>query len=93
MVGPPGNAVTISNAGQITNTFTESGDTITFVDTFKGLPEKISSRGRGGIELRDAGVITFITTIDLGTGDVANDVIVRARTPKPTAISRCSAMR
>jgi hypothetical protein len=80
-----GNTVTIENAGQFTSTFTESGDTITFVDTYKGLPEKISSRGSGGVEVRDAGVISFITTINLVTGEVTNDVIVKG--PHPEADS------
>jgi hypothetical protein len=80
-----GNTVTIKNAGQFTSTFRTSGDTITFVDTYKGLPEKISSRGRGGVQLRDAGVISFITTINLVTGEVTDEVVVKG--PHPEAAS------
>jgi hypothetical protein len=80
-----GKSVTIKNAGQFTSTFTTNGDTITFIDTYKGLPEKISARGKGGTGLRDAGVISFITTINLVTGDVTNDVIVKG--PHPEADS------
>jgi hypothetical protein len=72
-----GKSVVIKNAGQFTSTFTETGDTLTFVDTYKGLPEKISARGKGGTVLRDAGVISFITTINLVTGEVTNDVVVK----------------
>jgi hypothetical protein len=80
-----GNSVVIKNAGQFTSTFTASGDTITFVDTYKGLPEKISAPGKGGTVLRDAGVISFITTINLVTGDITNDVVVKG--PHPEADS------
>ena len=80
-----GKTVTIKAAGQFTSTFTMNGDTITFIDTFKGLPEKISARGPGGTVLRDAGVISFITTINLVTGEVTNDVVVKG--PHPEANS------
>jgi hypothetical protein len=80
-----GKSVVIKEAGQIKSTFTQNGDVITFIDTFKGLPEKISARGKGGTVLRDAGVISFITTIDLVTGDITNDVVVKG--PHPEADS------
>ena len=80
-----GKSVAIKNAGQFTSTFTATGDTVTFVDTYKGLPEKISARGKGGTVLRDAGVISFITTINLVTGEVTNDVVVKG--PHPEADS------
>jgi hypothetical protein len=80
-----GKSVVIKSAGQTTSTFTASGDTLTFVDTYKGLPEKISSRGQGGTVLRDAGVISFITTINLVTGEITNDVVVKG--PHPEADS------
>lgn len=80
-----GQSVVIKNAGQFTSTFTAVGDTITFVDTYKGLPEKISARGKGGTVLRDAGVISFITTINLVTGEITNDVVIKG--PHPEAES------
>jgi hypothetical protein len=80
-----GKSVTISNAGSFTSDFTTSGDTVTFVDTYKELPEKISSRGGGGVELRDAGVISFITTINLVTGEITDDVVIQG--PHPEADS------
>jgi len=83
---PDGRTAVIQSAGQFTGTFTDNGDgTITFVDTFKGLPEKISSRGQGGTELRDAGIISFITTIDLTTGEVTTEVVQHG--PHPEADS------
>jgi hypothetical protein len=80
-----GNTVTISSAGRFTSTFTTSGDTITFVDTYKGLPESISSRSSGGVELRDAGVISFITAINIVTGEITDEVVVNG--PHPEADS------
>jgi hypothetical protein len=80
-----GKSVVIKAAGQFTSTFTAAGDTITFVDTYKGLPEKISARGKGGTVLRDAGVISFITTINLVTGEITNDVVIKG--PHPEAES------
>ena len=83
---PDGRTAVISNAGTVTNTFVDNGDgTITILDSFVGLPEKISSRGAGGVVLRDAGVISFLTTIDLDTGDVTTEVIQHG--PHPEADS------
>ena len=81
-----GRTAVISNAGTVTNTFVDNGDgTITIIDSFVGLPEKISSRGAGGVVLRDAGVISFLTTIDLDTGDVTTEVVQHG--PHPEADS------
>jgi hypothetical protein len=48
----------------------ETAGTITFVDTFRGLPEKISITG-GPTLTRDAGTVTFTTTfaLDPDTGE------------------------
>jgi hypothetical protein len=46
----------------------EAAGTITFVSTYKGLPEKVQTAG-GTVLLRDAGVITFLDTFDLATGN------------------------
>ena len=48
----------------------EAAGTITFVTTFKGLPEKIKTPHGGRVLLRDAGVISFVDTFDLNTGDL-----------------------
>ncbi len=65
-----GKSVVVSSAGTVTGTaiIDEQANTITFVTTFKGLPEKIQT-ARGRILTRDAGIITFRDTFDLTTGD------------------------
>jgi hypothetical protein len=81
-----GRTAVLHAAGTFTGTFTDNGDgTITFVNTYKGLPEKISSRGPGGTVLRDAGIISFITTIDLNTGEVTTEIVQHG--PHPEADS------
>jgi hypothetical protein len=82
-----GKSVTISNAGQIRGTaiIDEDAGTITFVTTFKGLPEKIQTP-QGPVLLRDAGVITFADTFDLETGEfISTDVSIKG--PHPEAES------
>jgi hypothetical protein len=82
-----GNSVVLSNAGQIRGTavIDEDAGTISFGTTFKGLPEKIQT-AQGPVLLRDAGVITFIDTFDLETGDfISSDVIIKG--PHPEADS------
>lgn len=82
-----GRSVTVSNAGQITDTaiVDEEAGTITFVTTFKGLPEKIQT-AQGSVLLRDAGVITFVDTFDLETGElISSDVVIKG--PHPEAES------
>jgi hypothetical protein len=59
-----GKSVSVEFAGQFHSTFVDNGDgTITFIDTYKGLPEKIVGES-GGPLLRDAGLISFITIVD-----------------------------
>jgi hypothetical protein len=82
-----GKSVRVSNAGQVTGTaiIDEQAGTITFVTTFKGLPEKIQT-AHGRVLLRDAGVITFADTFDLETGEfISSDVIIKG--PHPEADS------
>jgi hypothetical protein len=83
-----GNSVIVSNAGQIVGPppiIDEEAGTITFVTSFKGLPEKIQT-AHGSVLLRDAGVITFADTFDLETGDfISSDVIIKG--PHPEADS------
>jgi hypothetical protein len=63
----------------------EAAGTITFVTTYKGLPEKIQTAG-GPVLLRDAGVISFLDTFDLVTGDfISSETIVKG--PHPEADS------
>lgn len=83
-----GKSVIIQNAGQFTDVeplVDEEAGTITFVSTFKGLPEKIQT-AHGPVLLRDAGVITFVDTFDLETGEsISSDVIIKG--PHPEAES------
>ena len=83
-----GKSVTIQNAGQFSDVeplIDEEAGTITFVTTFKGLPEKIQT-ANGHVLLRDAGLITFMDTFDLETGEfISSDIIVRG--PHPEAES------
>ena len=82
-----GNAVVLSSAGSVTGTavIDEQANTITFVTSFKGLPEKIQS-AHGPILLRDAGVITFADTFDLATGDFIGSGVTMSG-PHPEADS------
>jgi hypothetical protein len=82
-----GRSVVLSNAGQIAGTaiVDEEAGTISFPTTYKGLPEKIQTSG-GPVLLRDAGIITFVDTFDLETGDfISSDVIIKG--PHPEAES------
>ena len=78
-----GKSVQISSAGQITGTAVvdEAAGTVTFVTTFKGLPEKIKTPN-GGVLLRDAGIAVFTEVFDLETGDViSSDVSIKGPHP------------
>jgi hypothetical protein len=81
-------SVVVSNAGQVVGPppiIDEAAGTITFLTTYKGLPEKIQT-SRGPVLLRDAGVITFAQTFDLVTGEfISTDVIIKG--PHPEAES------
>ena len=71
-----GKSITVRAAGPIDSRviIDETADTITFVDTFVGLPEKISITG-GPTLSRDAGTVTFTTTfaLDPETGEPIGD--------------------
>jgi hypothetical protein len=83
-----GKSVIVQNAGQFTDVeplIDEEAGTITFVTTFKGLPEKIQT-ANGPVLLRDAGIITFMDTFDLETGEfISSDIIIKG--PHPEAES------
>jgi hypothetical protein len=84
-----GKSVVLQNAGQFTDAepiIDEAAGTITFVTSFKGLPEKIST-SRGPVVLRDAGVITFADTFDLNTGEFISGEILVNSGPHPEADS------
>ena len=78
-----GKSIVISNAGQVTGTalVDEEAGTVTFVTTFKGLPEKIQT-ANGPVLLRDAGVAVFTDVFDLETGElISSDVSIRGPHP------------
>ena len=83
-----GKSVVLSAAGLIsfpTAIIDEEAGTITFLTSYKGLPEKIQTAG-GPVLLRDAGIITFADTFNLVTGDfISTEVIVNG--PHPEADS------
>lgn len=64
----------------------EAAGTITFVYSFKGMPEMLRT-SHGAVLLRDAGLITFSDTFDLETGEfLASDIVVN-KGPHPEADS------
>jgi hypothetical protein len=61
----------------------DNGDgTVTFVDTFKGMPEKLKIPN-GPILSRDAGNVTFLDTFDATTGEFISSVISTEKGPHP----------
>jgi hypothetical protein len=83
------NSVVVSSAGQVSGPppiVDEEAGTITFLTSFKGLPEKIQT-ANGPVLLRDAGIITFADTFDLETGEFISSEIVVNNGPHPEADS------
>jgi hypothetical protein len=84
-----GKSVLISSAGQVSGPppiVDEEAGTITFLTSYKGLPEKIQT-ANGPVLLRDAGIITFADTFDLETGEFISSEIVVNNGPHPEADS------
>jgi hypothetical protein len=84
-----GKSVLISSAGQVSGPppiVDEEAGTITFLTSFKGLPEKIQT-ANGPVLLSDVGIITFADTFDLETGDFISSEIVVNNGPHPEADS------
>ena len=84
-----GRSVVIRAANQYVDTeptIDEAAGTITFVYTFRGLPEMIKT-AHGPMLLRDAGLITFVDTFDLDTGQFVSTEILVNRGPHPEAES------
>jgi hypothetical protein len=80
-----GKSVVTSNAAQVRGSapiIDEEAGTITFVISFKGLPQKVQT-ANGPVLLRDAGVATFANTFDLATGDFISQEIVFLKGPHP----------
>jgi hypothetical protein len=84
-----GKSVVLSVAGQITGpppVVDEEAGTITFLTSYKGLPEKIQT-AQGAVLLRDAGIITFADTFDLETGEFISSETIVNKGPHPEADS------
>lgn len=64
----------------------ETAGTITFVYSFKGLPEVLRTP-QGPVLLRDAGLITFADTFDLETEEFLSSEILVNKGPHPEADS------
>jgi len=84
-----GKSVTLSGAGQLVSSAAsvdQAANTVSFVFTYKGLPEKIQTP-HGPVLSRDAGFITFTNTFDLTTGDFISQSISVNNGPHPEADS------
>lgn len=83
-----GKSVSINFAAQQVNFGPiDNGDgTVTFVTTFKGLPEQIKLPN-GPVLSRDVGVIGFADTFDATTGDFLGETVSPNRGPHPDADS------
>jgi hypothetical protein len=84
-----GKSVVVSSAGQVIGPapiIDEDAGTITFINSFEGLPEKIQT-AQGPVLLRDAGVITFADTFDLETGEFISSETIVNNGPHPEADS------
>jgi hypothetical protein len=80
-----GKSVVISSAGLVSGPapiVDEEAGTITFLTSFKGLPEKIRT-ANGPVLLRDAGFVTFADTFDLETGEFISSEITVNKGPHP----------
>ena len=82
-----GKAVKVSAAGQQTDQaiVNQQANTVTMTVTFKGLPEKIQT-ANGPVLSRDAGLIEFIQTFDMTTGDLISSAVI-SKGPHPEADS------
>jgi hypothetical protein len=75
----------ISSAGLVSGSapiVDEEAGTITFLTSFKGLPEKIQTNN-GPVLLRDAGFVTFADTFDLETGEFISSEVIVNNGPHP----------
>ena len=83
--GGSGKSVEFHVAQQLDGSDTpiDNGDgTISFVFTFRGLPEKLKLPN-GPVLSRDAGVVTFTNTFDALTGDFISQTISGEKGPHP----------
>lgn len=83
-----GRSVVLHFAGKVnvTETFSEDGSTLVVLSTYRGMGQSIRG-GEGGMVMRDAGVITFIETIDLVNEELISIEVIDVRGPHPQADS------
>src|SRR3954453_11995746 len=84
-----GKSVLTSAAGQSSGPppiIDETARTITFVSTYKGLPERVQTP-HGGVLLREAGIITIASTFDLDPGEFISRTHIVTSGPHPDADS------
>lgn len=71
-----GRSIVSKFAGQNAGTITENDDgTVTILETYNGVIDRISSTGDRRMKLRNVGFITVLSTVNLSTGDVTSEVI------------------
>jgi hypothetical protein len=79
----------VSAAGPVTGPppiVDEEAGTITFITSYKGLPQKILT-AHGAVLTRDVGLITFAETFDLETGEFISGETIVSNGPHPGADS------
>ena len=80
-----GKSIRIHAANQVTGNDEpiDNGDgTVTFVNTFKGLPEQLKIKN-GPVLSRDAGVVTLTQNFDATTGDFISQTVSGEKGPHP----------
>jgi len=80
-----GKSIRLHAAQQVTGNWepTDNGDgTVTFVNTFKGLPEQIKL-ANGRMLSRDAGVVTFTDVLDATTEELISQTVSGEKGPHP----------
>ena len=80
-----GKSIRIHIANQVTGNDQpiDNGDgTVTFVNTFTGLPEQLKIKN-GPVLSRDAGVVTLTQTFDATTGDLVSQTVSGEKGPHP----------
>ena len=87
-VNDAGESVVVSFANLIreTESIDQTAGTVTLHTSVRGLPEKMSTP-HGPVLTRDAGLISFVTVIDLATGEVISQEVIVNHGPHPEADS------
>jgi len=80
-----GKSIRLHAAQHVTGTWDpiDNGDgTVTFVNTFKGMPEQVKLEN-GRVLLRDAGVVTFTDLVDATTDELISQTVSGEKGPHP----------